>query len=172
MSIFEVSHIKIPKDYLSSKRVRAMILNAMKQEGSEMVMDLNSTTEYWVHKPHFVKHISYKGGDIILSAGVSGSNRANKYWNYVDKGTTRRYVIFHPFYSPKTQVPGQFYSNTPGAYTKNIKGNPADSKIQGVSNKALSGIRARNWTALLRREHKMTFARKITEAIRRGLEPK
>jgi hypothetical protein len=165
MALFKVEYIRIPKDYLSPKRMRAMILNAMIKEGDSMVKDLNSTTEHWVHKPHFVKHMRYSGGDIILSAGLTGTAISNKYWNYVDKGTLRRYVVFNPQYSPKSQYPGSFYTNTPGSHT-------GKDKIIGRTFTAQRGIRARNWTILLRNKHKIPFARAIVEAIQKGLQPK
>jgi hypothetical protein len=163
--MFKVVAIKIPKDYLSSQRMRAMILNAMLKEGDSMVRDLNSTTENWVHKPHFVKNIRYAGGDIILSAGLEGTAISNKYWNYVDKGTSRRYVVFNPQYQPKSQYPGSFYTNTAGSHT-------GKDKIVGKTFTAQRGIRARNWTNLLRQKHRTPFAKAIVEAIQKGLQPK
>lgn len=173
----KIIYPKETKDLFHSARIRAMVLNAMKQEAKLAKKDFESTTEHWIHKPQFTTTLKYKGGDVIMKVGLSGTSISNKRWQMVNDGTMRRYVMFDPLYTPKTQFPGSFGTNVPGfPVPSNGSQMGPDGrlhwKIVGRSNRALKGIRPRRWTILAKEYHKIPFKIAIDNAIRRGLRSK
>jgi hypothetical protein len=187
--LFEWHAIKPNKGAFSSARVRAMVLNELKFQGKMIRDTMRLTTEHWEHKPDFAYVIRYKGGDPLLQIGLSGTSKYNLIWKHVNDGTTRRRVIFHRDYVPKTSYPGNIGNNTAGAYTKTIKeagkfrgmNFSKDSKIQGYSDTYLNGIRPRHWVTdpdnpseegVINQMHEELFSEAIQDAIRRGMIPK
>jgi len=189
--VMEWHAITPKKDYFSSKRVRAMVLNELKHHGRLVIDEFRLTTEYWEHKPDFEYTIRYRGGDPLLRIGLSGASKYNKIWQYVNDGTTRRRVRFHREYAPKTSYPGGLGNNTPGAYTKVVKEAgkffsnkmyfSEDSKIQGYYKTYVKGIRPRLWISndrnpgeegLINIMYEELFGLAIQNAIARGMEPK
>lgn len=166
--VFKITQVKFSKDYLSPKRVRAMILNAMIAQGKEVRKDLLLTTQYWRHQVDFKPEYRYAGGDVRLYVYPYRSARGRIIWQFIDQGTSTIPVIFHPEYKPKTMYPGSLGTNWPGN-----KYNLPRYKIIG---KKLfptpPGIRPRHWTQLIRNKHKISFANAIAEAIKKGLQPK
>lgn len=172
--LFRIAHVKFPKAIINIDQVKREIRKAADEIGEKIDDDLNSTVEHWVHKPTFkhVLHMYGTRGDLVMTTRISGSVRAVKYWNYVDKGTKKRYVIFHPKYQQKTVVPGKFHSNSPG-YIPTVpsrRGRAKKMKIVGKSFTPLRGIRARKWTELARKKYAKPFFGAMGEAIKRGLE--
>lgn len=171
--VFRVTGIRYPeKSHFDSRRVQMMVINAMKKQGDQMKKELESTTSYWEHKPIFNYKMHWRGGSVYIKMVMEGSQTSMRYWHYVNEGTMWRRVVFHPLYIAKSRVPGSFFSNRAGLYTKTIRtanGFASDSKIQRISQKRLHGIRARNWSVLLTKKHKRPFAQDIKNAIERGL---
>ena len=172
--IFDVAGLKFSNQILTmDENVRAEIYKAFVELGKSVEEDFNSTVEYWEHKPEFIPLIRFVGGEIKMRITPMGSVRGVKYWQYVNNGTAKRYVIFHPKYEVKTQVPGSFYTNVPGyiprSYGRSKRGRKY--KIVGKSFYPLRGIRPRNWTKEAAKKYRIPFAKAILEAIRKGADP-
>ena len=187
--LFEFHAIVPDVSVFSSARVRALVLNTLKEYGKRVRDEMRLSTEYWEHKPDFAYEIRYKGGDPLLRIGLVGSSKYNQIWRYVNNGTTKRRVIFHKDYVPKTSYPGFLGNNTPGQYTKVTyeEGKFAgmnygkDSKIQGMSSYYLKGIRPRHWVTdpahpeeegQINQMYEELFSEAIQYAIEKGLQPK
>lgn len=162
-----------PEDFINTRRVGIMILNAMRSFSKDILTDFRSTADFWVHQPQFKASYKYKGGDILLEVMTFGNALGTKYWKMANEGTTRRRVIFNPLYIPKTSFPGRIGNNTIGRYTTQTD-DPKTSKIIGVyrTYRWNNGIRARKWTKLILDTYEPIFPYIIQDAINRGLAKK
>ena len=175
-AIFSMEAI-YPKEPFSSNRVRAYVLNALKDEAKIIKKHLDLTVENWLHKPTFNDKILY--GSPTTASGMlmdvkdpriyaypMGTYKAVSEWTFVNNGTRVRYIGFKKGYVPMTHVPGSFGNNRPRWNTYMTSYRIHNDK------KPRPGIKARNWTGILQRYRQPIFKKKIDEAIRKGLEPK
>jgi hypothetical protein len=174
--IFEIRTIR-PKDILSSNRVRANILNALKAVGEDATkIYFPMTVEHWEGKPPFKYTVRYAGGNINLSMfpydnGSATINPATKKpdnnymkWIWVNYGTKKRYAHMTPDWASKTSYPGVVGNNTSGR-----------GKVAYVTRKIppiVPGIKARRWDINLRKLLRPKMIRYLDEGIRKGLEPR
>jgi hypothetical protein len=147
---------------MSSNRVRAYILNALKRQAKRAQIYLAMTTEHWVTPPIFRDEVGYQAGNPFIRAYPSGNVEAVRHWIWVEGGTRVRYATLSPDWESKTQVPGSLGTNVAG------KG-----KVLYISKlHPRPGIIGRNWSALIRRKMQPDFTRKIQEAVEKGLTTK
>lgn len=163
---FRAVAVKARPDLFDSRRVKGMVWNAQMKIGRDMVRDISSTVEYWKAAPTFDYKMHYKGGDLYMDIVIGGSIRGKKYWRWADEGTATKNVVFTPDYRPKSEVPGKFNSNTAGVDTL------PRQKIAYKWIPHAPGIRARNWTFLLRTKYYNRFIVDMANAVKRGLQPK
>jgi len=167
-SIFSAKAIK-PEPF-SSARVRAYILNAIKKEGKRSRQLLELTVEYWNRKPKFVEKIYYRNASPILHVGPdaaflgpgqsSSYGDAGQHWIMIDEGHAT-FDVMTPDFKPKTDVPGGFGTNNPGA-----------GGFSHVNPGKFTFIRPRNWSESLTHIMQDEFTDEIQSAIEKGLQPK
>lgn len=162
--IFEIHTIK-PKEVLSVKRVRTMILNELEKQGEEAKSYFEMTTEHWNEAPEFQYERKYAGGDIHLKVGPVDDNEERggyKKWYWLNYGTRVRHAMLSKDWQSKTLVPGSLGTNTPGA-----------GEVLKISKKFhYPGIEARRWDQVIRKKMKNSFPRGISRAIEKGLKGK
>jgi hypothetical protein len=168
----------------SEPRVRAYILNALKDQGERAQRYLEQTVVYWNNPAKFKNRIYYRGGVPIVSAEpdpapkniqndieADNAQAASIHWIKINDGTTIRHDVMTkgpPIFEPKTTYPGSVGPSSAGPSTNR----------HGVGGKAYydpngrEGIRARHWDDLIRVKMQPDFTKKMNEAIAKGLKPK
>jgi hypothetical protein len=147
---------------MSSKSVRAYILNELKRQAKRAQRYLAMTTGYWQNPPQFKDELGYQAGNPFVRAYPSGDINAVRHWIWVEGGTAVRYAVLSRNWISKTHIPGSLGTN--------IKGR---GRVLFVSKKyPHPGIEARNWSSLIRRKMQPDFTRKIQDAIKKGLQTK
>jgi hypothetical protein len=142
---------------LRSARVRANILNALKDEGNYAVSLLNQTIATWEGKPKMEALIGYKGGDVSMIAGPTGDEHNVRKWHLLDDGTKIRYAVMSRNWQSKTR-PGR------------LQAGAGRGRVVARGRKyPMPGIVARGWTPIINRMMKKGFKRKIQEAVTNGI---
>jgi hypothetical protein len=154
-----------PKPF-SSNRVRARILNALKQQGQRGAANfMPLTTRFWDDPPKFDYALRYSGGQPRLLIFPTGTLTQVGKWYWLNYGTKERWAVMTNPFKAKTSVGS--LSNTRGVGRMNYVMN---KKMNKKKNKPKPGIQARNWHLLIQRKMQPDFTRKMNEAIRKGLE--
>jgi hypothetical protein len=165
----------------SQPRVRAYILNALKDQGERAQRYLEQTVVYWNNPAKFKSKIYYRNGVPIVSAEpdpapknaqsdmeASNAQAASIHWVQINDGTTIRHDVMTQDFEPKTQHPGSVGPSSAGPST-NKPGKGGRSHYDPVGRE---GIRARHWDDLIRTKMQPDFTRKMNEAVAKGLQPK
>jgi len=151
---------------LSSRAVRARVLNALTAEGKSVVGEYNKTIATWRgSKPRFEYLVGYKGGELTVVVGPTGDEKGVKKWIWLDEGTKVRWAVMSRDWESKTN-PG-WYGSGPGAGRVVIAGKRA-MMARGIPPRP--GIEARRWTQLIAKRRKSKFVKAILQAVRAGLE--
>jgi len=129
-----------PKSKLSSKKVRAQLLNALRTEGKVIVAELDKTTRTWKgDKPTFKFELSFAGGDVTLLIGPGGNTHGAQKWVWLNEGTKPHIIRarnapllrFRTTFVPKTKVgvfasgPGRIAPPWRSTFSVNHPGNAA-----------------------------------------------
>ena len=154
--------LDVRKEWISVKRVRAMILNEQRAVAKLVLRDLYKTVEFWKHTVVFAYWMHYARGNIYLEIAPVQSVRGSRIWTYVNEGTSTIPVIFSDKYVPKT-TPGVLQS-TPGEFTL-----PRERIVGKKLFPTPPGIRPRLWTDILQKYYGPYFSDAMEFAIRYGL---
>lgn len=144
---------------LSPRRVRAEILNALKEEGREIKRELTEdVTGTWrEHKPNFSEPVvRYAGGDALVMVAY-GQDEAGDVFRFLDEGTRIRYAKLSPDWVSKT-APGKLKSGQGAGHVMR----------RGYEAGPHPGIKARGWTDLIKQKHAFSMAIRIRYAIAKG----
>jgi hypothetical protein len=165
----------------SVPRVRAHVLNALKDQGERAQRYLEQTVVYWNNPARFKHKIYYRGGVPIVSAEpdpapknaqndlqANNAQAASIHWAKINDGTTIRHDVMTQDFVPKTNHPGSVGPSSAGPST-NVQGTGGYSHYDPVGRE---GIRARKWDDLIRTKMQPDFTRKMNEAVAKGLQPK
>lgn len=136
---------------INTNSARAQILNVLKRYERKMLNDFQSTTETWDHQPRFSSTLHYAGGDVSIQVETDDA-----VYMYLDKGTRQRWAVMSGDWVSKTS-PGVIGSG-PGAGSVVRRG-----KRQMRTPRP--GIKARNFTLLIRRKHEKSFRKDVKSVI-------
>ena len=152
-------NMKVSAPKLDKAAVRVELLAALRQHGKSLVKVFETTTASWVgDKPKFEPQSSLTEGEGAgLDIGMSGEGKAVDKWFWLDKGTAVRRALMSPDWASKT---------APDV----VGSGPGSGKVIFVSRKlSLPGIKARNWSKIIRREMKPIFRADMKAALDKGL---
>lgn len=139
----------IPVKPFKTRSMNAYLLNALKASASDINADFQATVSTWTHSVGFSVKVMYKGADARILAWTG-----DYVWNLLNTGTHRRYARAAFGFTPKSRV--RFIGAMPGS------GMMIPSRIP------LPGIKAREWTLVIREKNEKTFNQRIVAAIYRG----
>ena len=151
--------MKVSAPKLDKAAVRVELLAALREHGKSAVKVSNTTIASWDgEKPEFEPIISLTEGEGAgLDLALTGPEKGINKWLWLNFGTSVRRALMSPGYSSKT---------TPGV----VGSGPGSGKVIFVSRKlSLPGIKARNWSKIIRREMKPIFRTDMKAALDKGL---
>ena len=151
--------MKVSAPKLDKAAVRVELLAALREHGKSAVKVFETTTASWSgDKPKFEPIISLSEGEGAgLDLALSGEGKAVDKWFWLDRGTAVRRALMSPDWHSKTgpDVVGS---------------GPGSGKVIFVSRKlSLPGIKARNWSKIIKREMKPIFRADMKAALDKGL---
>jgi len=157
-----ISFKAIKPQRLKVDGIRLELLNELRKEGKDHRKSLDKTTSSWSgEKPKMESVISLTGKDATVISGPTGSGSDK--WLYLDEGTKIRWALMSGDWKSKTKS-GTFKSGR-GAGRAVIVGKRAMQR-RGI--RPRPGIKARGWSAMLTKQRKKPFQRRIIKSMQRG----
>jgi hypothetical protein len=164
MASYVFSAKTIPMPPLSDAKIRAQVLNALKDTSKDINQRFSQITSTWKHKPKFARPIiRYAGGDAYIIMGTS-----DDIFRWLDEGTSVRWSKLSRDWISKT-TPNVYQSGPGRGYVwlrgKNaIIGDP-QAFIERPSLWIPPGIQARNWTLMLERDSSIVLSFRMDAAL-------
>ena len=94
--------LRAPKFDLEGIKTR--LRTALREEGSEMKVLMQKTTETWKHKPTFSKDVLYTQDQIGVNVTPDLTTLKGRVWMYLDGGTKIRWAVMSPDWKSKTRT--------------------------------------------------------------------
>lgn len=158
----------IKPNRLKDKRMRMLLLNAMRRAGTQIRKEFGKTTETWEHKPKFEQVVSLTSpGPVILV------DTDDKIYQWVSAGTRvgkDPYPIIAGYWTGKSQAKALcFQSGYTAKTTPDVIGSGESSHSGDVIvRKAVMhpGVEPRNFDKIIQKEWEPKFKRLMEEAMR------
>lgn len=134
------------------KRIARQIEAAFLEESTEIKRLEEQTVATWSSAPPFSARPADSGGTKRAYIGPTGDGA--RIWNYLNRGTSIRYATMTPDFVPKTRV-------------RNLRSGRGRGGVAYISrNRPRPGIKAREWTKVIKEERAPRFKRRIQQALR------
>lgn len=146
--------LRAPKFDLEGIKTR--LRTAIREEGSEMKILMQKTTETWKHKPTFRKEVLYTADQIGVNVGPDLDTLKGRVWMYLDGGTKIRWAVMSSNWKSKTRT--GWLGSRRGKGRMLFAGRRF---MQGRNIKARPGIKARKWSEEVRRIRVPKFSAKL-----------
>ena len=141
------------------KGYRDEILNQLRKEGKQMRTLYAKSTRTWKPPVRFRTDVRVAGVDAVVKVSTK-----DKRFIFVDKGTSRRWAVMSPGYSPKSQV--RSLTARMGRGRVVVRGEQAMRATGHI--RPLPGIKARNFSIEIRKLRRRPFFTNMRRAMARA----
>lgn len=168
MALFQFKGIKAKR--LNIQAVRKRVLQALEDEGREVEREMAETIATWQgEKPDFESIVDISGGGASVLTGPVGSELAVNKWVWLDEGTKAHDIRAKR--KPRLRYrKGGFRAKTKPGSLRSGAGQKATGPWRGPAQVRHPGTAARNWTAILTKQRKGRFIKRMNQAIKIGID--